>query len=212
MRRCSIAGVLLGILLAQASAQDDPKTCAAISDDARRLECFDLIFKKSSMTTLAPKSDWIVKEEKSKIDDSTNVLLTVSSVEPIKNQYGVETNLDALIVCREKKTDFYIVFGGHFMSSIEGYGKVTFRLDKQPAFQRQMTESTDHKALGLWGGANAIPFIKSLFGGSDLFVRATPYNESAVSADFNVSGLKSAIAPLERACKWPSVGNPLKLD
>src|SRR6202044_1611075 len=94
MRRYSIAGVLLGILLAPALAQDDPKTCAAISDDTKRLECFDLIFKKSSMTTSVAKTDWVVREEKSKIDDSSNVLLTVSSMEPIKNQYGTEINLD----------------------------------------------------------------------------------------------------------------------
>jgi type VI secretion system protein VasI len=206
MRLLTIIALLASVLLTPARAQDDPKNCAEISNDAERLECFDLIFKKSSTTTIAPKSDWIVTQENSKIDDSANVSLTVSSMQPITNQYGMQTNLDMYIVCREKKTDFYIVFGDQFMSSIEEYGKVTFRLDKRPAFQKQMTESTDHKALGLWGGAVAIPFTKGLFGGSDLFVRAIPYNESAVSADFNVSGLQSAISPLERACNWSTAG------
>lgn len=212
MRFYTIVGLLIGILVAQARAQDDPKICAAISNDAKQLECFDLIFKKSSVTTPVPKSDWIITQEKSKIDDTTNVSITVTSMQPITNQYGQQTNLDMYILCREKKTDFYIVFGGYFMASIENYGKVTFRLDKRPAFQQLMVELTDHKALGLWGGASAIPFIKGLFGGSDLFVRATPYNESAVTADFNVSGLQSAIVPLGRACKWPAVGDPLRLN
>ncbi len=165
MRFYTIVGLLIGILVAQARAQDDPKICAAISNDAKRLECFDLIFKKSSVTTPVPKSDWIITQEKSKIDDTTNVSITVTSMQPITNQYGQQTNLDMYILCREKKTDFYIVFGGYFMASIENYGKVTFRLDKRPAFQQLMVESTDHKALGLWGGASAIPFIKGLAGG-----------------------------------------------
>lgn len=212
MRQLAIIGLFVCAVISPVRAQDDPKKCAAISSDAERLECFDLIFKKSSTMTTAPKSDWVVTEEKSKIDDSTNVSLTVSSMQPIRNQYGQQANLDMYILCREKKTDFYIVFGGHFMSSIENYGKVTFRLDKRPAFQKQLTESTDHKALGLWGGATSIPFIKGLFGGSDLFVRAIPFNQSAVSADFNVSGLQSAISPLERACKWSAAGEPVKLN
>jgi len=183
-------------------AQDDPKTCAAIPNDAKRLECFDLIFKKSSVTKMSENSQWRVEEEKSKIDDSTNVTLLLEATEPIRNQYGQPARLTILIVCREKTTNFYIVFGGHFMSSTSDYGTVTFRLDKKPAIQKQLRESTDHKALGLWGGAASVPFIKTLFGSSTLFVRATPFNESSITGEFNISGLQDAIAPLRQACGW----------
>jgi type VI secretion system protein VasI len=186
-----IAAHLIGGV-ASAQAQDDPKACAAITLDAKRLECFDLIFKKSSATSSVPQSDWSITQEKSKIDDTTNVFASLGSVQPIRNQYGAPANLDLMIVCREKKTDLYITFGGEFMASIENYGQVTFRVDKRPAFQKNLTESTDHKALGLWG-ANAIPFIKGLYGGSTLFVRATPYNESAVTGEFNISGVQDAL-------------------
>ncbi len=199
-----IAVLLATFLSSQAYAEDDPKACALITQDSKRLECFDLIFRKSSVTVSSQKSDWIVTEEKSKIDDSTNVLLNLNSTQQIQNQYGTSAYLQIVIPCREKKTDFYIIFGGHFMASIESYGMVTFRVDKRPAIQKGLIESTDHKALGLWGGANSIPFIKALFGGSTLFVRATPYNESAVSGEFNITGLQDAIVPLRRACGWTS--------
>jgi type VI secretion system protein VasI len=131
MRLYAIIAVATGLLLSQAKAEDDPSSCAAIASDPKRLECFDLIFKKSSSTTTVGKSEWIVTEEKSKIDDSTNVFLRLNSIEPIRNQFGVQTNVELYILCREKKTDFYMVFGGHFMSSIENYSTVTFRLDKR---------------------------------------------------------------------------------
>jgi type VI secretion system protein VasI len=203
MRCTGIIIVVLSFLAnSSADAQDDPKACAAIAQDSKRLECFDLIFKKSSVTTSSPKTDWTITEEKSKIDDTTNVFMALKSMQPIQNQYGASAYLDMSIMCREKKTDFYIIFGGHFMSNIESYGSVTFRVDKQPAVQKRLVESTDHKALGLWGGANSIPFVKGLYGGATLFVRATPYNESAISGEFNITGLEDAIVPLRRACGW----------
>jgi type VI secretion system protein VasI len=201
MRGVTIVAFAIILLLTQARAEDDPKACAAISQDAKRLECFDLIFKKSSVTTSSPKSDWVVREEKSKIDDTTNVTLHLKSIEPVRNQYGIKKQIDIVINCREKKTDLYIVFGGYFMSSVQNYGEVTYRIDKKPAVTKHFTESTDHEALGL-GGANSISFIKSLFGGSTLFIRATPFNQSSVSAEFNISGLQEAIKPLSKACGW----------
>lgn len=202
MRSGAIVILVVILLVSRANAEDDPKACTAITQDSKRLECFDLIFKKSSVTISSPKTDWVVTEEKSKIDDSTNVLLSLKSTQPIQNQYGVASYLEMSILCREKKTDFYIAFGGHFMANIESYGVVTFRVDKRPAVKKSLAKSTDHKALGLWGGANSVPFIRDLFGGSILFVRATPYNESAVSSEFNITGLQDAITPLRRACGW----------
>ena len=163
---------------------------------------------------------WVVTQEKSKIDDSTNVYLQSHSNETIRNQFGELTSLELWITCREKRTDLYIVFGGHFMASIESYGTVTYRIDKRPPVNRQFTESTDHKALGLWRG-QSIPFIKEMFDASTLLVRATPYNESAVTGEFNISGLKEVVRPLRIACGWADSASlapshehlaPLRLD
>jgi type VI secretion system protein VasI len=149
---------------------------------------------------------WDVTEERSKIDDSKNVFVHLRSKEPIKNQYGMTSDIDLWIMCREKKTDLYMVFGDHFMSSLESWGLVTYRVDKKPAVKKQFTESTDHKALGLWG-ANSVTFIKMLLGGETLFVRAVPFNENAVTAEFNIAGIDEAIRPLRAACGWSEPGS-----
>ena len=154
------------------------------------------------------KGDWQVTEEKSKIDDSKNVFLNLASLESIRNQYGQVARLELWISCREKKTDLYFTFGGHFMSSVNGAGALTYRVDKKAAQKKEFTESNNHQALGLWSGPTSIPFIKEMFGGSTLFVRAVPYNESAVTGDFNISGIEDAIKPLREACRWPDFGTP----
>ena len=108
--RVIVVAFLLAITIGPTlSAQDDPKECAAIANNSKRLECFDLIFKRSSVTSQV-KSAWEVREEKSKIDYFTNVFLTLKSLEPIRNQYGQVTNLQLLIFCREKKTDLICAF------------------------------------------------------------------------------------------------------
>lgn len=208
MRIIAVAACLAVTHVSSLSAQDAlddlkaSKACARIKNDAKRLECFDLIFRKSSETKKLEKSEWVVREEKSKIDDSTNVFVTLDSTQPVRNQYGELNKVKIAIYCRENKTNFVIIFGDYFMFDNGDYGKVIFRVDKKPATRKRLTASTDHEALGLWNGASAIAFIKTLFGGSTLFVRATPFTESSVSAEFDITGLQEAIIPLRRACGW----------
>jgi type VI secretion system protein VasI len=41
-----------------------------------------------------------------------------------------------------------------------------------------------------------------LFGGNRLYVRATPYSESAVDGVFNITAIEEVIQPLRKACGW----------
>ena len=88
------------------------------------------------------------------------------------------------------------------MSSTGAHGSVTFRVDKRPAVNMRLIKSNDHTALSIQSGT--IAFIKTLYGGSTLFVRATPFSHNEVSGEFNISGLQEAITPLRRACAWPA--------
>lgn len=88
------------------------------------------------------------------------------------------------------------------MSDYGSKGEITNRLDKEDAKSRDFTESNDNEALGLWHGGVAIPFVKELFGHDTLLVRATPYSESAVTMEFDISGTEVAATPLREACNW----------
>jgi type VI secretion system protein VasI len=199
--------VVLCVLLIAApavAANDNGTACAKIASDDARLACYDMIFKKSveTSTSADAASAWTARVETSKIDDTKNVFVNANSLETSPNPYGQPTKSWMMITCRENTTSLYINFAGHFMSDLQGKGTVTYRIDKNPAARQSFTESNDHSVLGLWNGGAAIPFIKRLFGANSLLVRATPFSDSAVTAEFSLVGLENALKPLRDACRW----------
>jgi type VI secretion system protein VasI len=148
------------------------------------------------------KPRWRVASQKSKVDDSTNVFLSIDSNQPIRGRFGDVGPAELTIRCMENTTAATFRFAGHFMADIQGYGDITYRIDDRKAKTKGFVESTSNEALGLWSGGSAIPFAKELFGGTSLYVRATPYNENPVEAEFNIAGLDEAIKPLREACRW----------
>jgi type VI secretion system protein VasI len=147
------------------------------------------------------KSKWLVRKEVSEIDDSTNVFLSLTSEDNISGRFGGPGPMRMYIACRENTTSLWIIFNGHHMSDYQ-YGTVTYRLDKTPARKKNMRESTDNQALGLWRGGSSIPFIKSMFGHKRMLIKATPYGENAVQATFEIAGLEQDISALRKACHW----------
>ena len=199
-----------------ADLQQQMRACSRIQDSIKRIACFDALVADSAPTLQPTPSaterpsgsgQWNVTTKVSKIDDSTNVYLLLESIEPIRGRFGENAPMTLSVVCRENKTALYFRFAGQFMSSLEGGGVITYRVDKRPAQTKAFLESNNHEALGLWGVSEAIPFIKGLFGAERLFVRAIPYNESAVSGEFVVGGLENAIKPLRQACGWHGEAN-----
>jgi type VI secretion system protein VasI len=199
----AVATGLLILWGAPGQGASDGKECAAIKDDGKRLECYDLLFRSTvTVEPSDPESRWRVKTETSKIDDSKNVFMSLEAKDPHRNRFGEAEHPTLLIACRENVTNLWIWFAGEFMSDLQGRGRVTYRIDKQEARSRSFRESNDHVALGLWSGGAAIPFIKEMFGASWLFVRAVPFSESAVTAEFPIAGIEEAITPLREACHW----------
>lgn len=196
--------VLLAVTAASQNVLGETlQTCAAVENAEGRLACYDEIAKAATTTTeTTVASQWKVDVQTSPIDDTKNVFLTVVGENGLKNRYGQEADLSFYIACRENVTSAFFVFGGHFMSDIQGRGQVTYRVDQAKARSQSFTVSTDNEALGLWSGGSAIPFIKGLFGGKRMYVEATPFSESTVSDFLPVSGLEEAIAPLRESCGW----------
>ncbi|MBI6628348.1 type VI secretion system-associated protein TagO [Pontibaca salina] len=197
LMRGLMATTILMISMEAAAAQEE---CAKIADPDDRLNCFDHSYKVTEIVETA--SDWDVRIDKSKLDDSTTVVMAVDSDNSITQQLGGSSAGNLIIRCQENTTSIYLTWGGHFMADIQGKGRVDYRIDDRKAARSSMRASTDNKALGLWNGASSIPFIKAMFGGVSLYVRATPFSESPVEMTFNISGLEEEIAPLREACNW----------
>ncbi len=153
------------------------------------------------MAAAAPAHAWEIERGTSGMDDSKSVIASQESEDFIIGRLGQKTVATAYLVCRENRTDFFIVFGGLFMSDHQEWGTVMMRLDSEKAFSRQFTESTDHEALGLWRGTG-VKFIKSAVGKKRLLVRATPFNERPVEAAFSLEGFDAAVAEVRKTCGW----------
>lgn len=194
-----------------AELSTDVLRCSAIENHIKRLECFDgvasAIQKEADRRAIddlgaSDLANWDSTITKSKVDDSTTVVLVSRAKSMIAGRYGRGVRPALVLRCLENTTSMYINFGGHFMADIQNYGRVTFRVDKRKAVVKSMVASTDSQALGFWYGNSSIPFIKTLFGGSTLLIQATPFNESAVTFEIDIRGVEDAIAPLRKACNW----------
>lgn len=191
---------LLPVLLALSSTAFSAEECTSLSDNQKRLACYDMKYKPVETTEIAGK--WLVSKEVSKLDDSQSVYLQVRSNEKIIKRSGGSDTATLMIGCRERKTSLIIILAGEFLADVGGFGSVTYRIDNQKAKTQSFSASTDHEALGLWSGGESIPLIKALFDHNVMIVRATPYNQSPETLTFPISGLKSVIDPLRKACGW----------
>lgn len=198
----SVAVIIFLFSTFNSYASDDPNSCVILTNDADRLNCYDLIFKKSVTISRSNNSQWKLKEDISKIDDSKNVFLTLNSKDTFQTRFKKNRTVSLLIMCRENTTSVIFNFADVFMSDNAGGGTVTFRIDKEKAFKKNLRESTDNNALGLWSGGRSIPFIKSMFDKDNLLMRFAPYNESFSTVNFNITGLKKSIIELAAACGW----------
>ncbi|UXZ55808.1 type VI secretion protein [Halomonas sp. 7T] len=185
------------LLIGQAHASE---ACTDISNDQRRLACYDAEYRPAIERENV--SEWNVSEQTSPIDDSKTVVLRTTAIEAIAGRFGRDSRPNLILRCHENKTVMYFGFEQHHMADIQGYGRVTLRVDQQNAVTRNMKASTDSKALGLWNGGQSIPVIRSMFDGDVLTVRATPFSESPITVQFPIAGLEEAISPLREACNW----------
>jgi type VI secretion system protein VasI len=136
--------------------------------------------------------------------DDTNVVLRVDAKEPVACNFSGMEKPTLIIRCQEDTTSIYIATTGCHLTSSDynDYGHVTYRIDDKPSNTRSFDESTSNRALGLWSGGQAIPFVKAMFGHKALLTRFTPFNENPVTANFPIAGVEEAIAPLREACGW----------
>lgn len=152
--------------------------------------------------TPAGTGRWKVEEDRSAFDDSRTVILSVESTDTVRGQFGPPGPVMMYLRCMENTTVFYLWINDLFLSDIQGFGVVDYRIDDREAGKIRAEVSTDNKAIGLWNGRQAIPFIKELAGGTRVAFRATPYNESPVEFTFDLTGLTDAVIPLKEACAW----------
>ncbi len=90
---------------------------------------------------------WQVYEEKSAMDDTPTVTLSLMAKDSINTYRGVQTP-SLQIRCREKSTDLYIINGASANPELGVEGAtVRLRIDSAPAFSQVWDEGTDDTTL-----------------------------------------------------------------
>jgi type VI secretion system protein VasI len=186
---------------ANAAEREEIAKCAAHKASAERLVCFDSLAKsigvdKPTTTVTAGKGKWLVRSDKSPINDSTNVFLSLNAEQAVRSGYKTVTPT-LIIRCSEGKTNVYITWDLYL--GLESTTMLT-RLDKEAAVSKTWAISTDNKAVFVSG--SDVAFAKSLMAHQSLLAQITPYGESPVMTTFDVGGLTEAVKPLREACKW----------
>ena len=196
------------IAVRHASAQDG-SICALLDDDRKRLDCYDLLFKKplvGGATTSTSeesnnagpgKSDWLVEQETSKFDDSQNVRVYVLAKDSFVDFLHKRRTPVLTVACHEGEVYAYVVFDTVMQSE-----PLVYRLDKKSPGKLDVRPSMNHDALGLWTTEEAVAFAMELIGADRLLIRAIPYGLNAVELEFPIAGLAQAIKPLRKACRW----------
>lgn len=105
-------GVIIAVFftllaISAARAEEVPKACAAVQNDEARLECYDLIFKKTA-AAIPTTSAWQFHQEISKIDDTSNAFLDLDSATSYQDRFGNAKIVSLAIACREGKTNLWL--------------------------------------------------------------------------------------------------------
>lgn len=207
-RELAFSGVIyvsLPVLLfsgagAQASIEKLTKKislCKTIDSPVERLQCFDNLetsdFEISSKPSL-PKGtgDWEVSESANPIDDTLTVTAILSS-ENASNYLGEKVTM--ILRCKSGRTEAYINWNDYLGSR----AIVTDRIDKAPAERLGWQLSTDSQASFR---PRAQMFMESLAEATTYLAQVTPYNESPVTASFNVLGARGVVDRIRVACGW----------
>lgn len=174
-------------------------SCAAITGDLARLECFDELAMSKGLSgpqaqpvLTTGNGKWEVGSDVNPVDDSKTVTLFLTAD---SGSSRVGTPVILVARCKSNSTDLFINWSDYLGSDAD----VLTRVGDSKAVTRSWALSTDSKATF---HPSPIAFLKEMLTSQKLVAQVTPYNENPVTAVFSTGGLENAIKPLRETCKW----------
>lgn len=183
MRVLSVLALLplLSVSMPAVMAQETGAQCTAIADDAERLACFDTAFAALATTVAA---DSVVFESEQLIPARPNG----------RQPATITVSCDAGVL----RVAF--AFAGNTMSALGNDAGITWQFDLQAARSRTLPVNADNTAIVLDKTSDALAFIQSVVGATNLTVRVTPVNSRSLTVRYRVEDFAGSIAPVRAAC------------
>jgi len=140
-------------------------------------------------------TEWNIATTKSAKNSLPNIMITVVSFDTIANNAR-----PALVLACQENTTLMFINWQTFIST--NNSPMTYRVDSKKA-KTDTFYIAGNQGLGYLSGEKAIPFIKSLFGGSKLTVQVFPdRGENLETVTFNIKNIETVIKPLRESCHW----------
>ncbi|MFK5895083.1 MAG: cell envelope integrity protein TolA [Pseudomonadota bacterium] len=197
--------IVLGSILINNSviadiSSKDYAQCSFVDGSLARLECFDRLAKNKKINGMQPQKNkvksagkWQVLTEVNPVDDSKTVNLVLNA-DSGKSRF--KKNINLIIRCQSNKTELYINWQDYLGSK----SSVLTRIGTHKAINKRWILSSNSKASFYPKGT--ISFILKMMKENKFLAQTTPYNESPITAIFDIQGLTKAIKPLRETCGW----------
>lgn len=183
--------LIFSIALPLAARGQEPG--APVCEDPTSLNC---------VITKEEVGAWTVSRETTPVGSGSLVRVATEATNSIPAIFGGDTTARLEIFCSENTTRFGIWFGDNFMSDIDGYGDVIYRVDDGPVQVVSFSAARDNQMLVSSPGIAAIRLVQQLFSAETLNISASSFTNTRISAQFEIGNLEEAIAPLRDACNW----------
>lgn len=192
---CFAGLVALGISADSATKRAMADTTATFTTDTA--DTFAGVTDTSA--AMAPEN-WAMDEDTSEMDGSATVVLTALADADIQG-WSTSVRPSLIVRCREGKTDVYVATGVQANPEYGHYQEVTvrYRLDESSPRRQLWNESTSGEALF---APEPVALARALAGASQFRFEFTPFQASAQTVTFAVSGLETKLARVADSCHW----------
>jgi type VI secretion system protein VasI len=192
------------VTYAQANLRVRVGRCSAIAGDLERVACYDSLAhalgfgQKVVSVRSAGSGRWRTDRERNPLDDTPTITLSLAATKG-RSRFGQPVRL--FIRCRSHEVEVFIDWASYLGLDET---QVTSRIGAEDAASEAWSNSTDNQAAFYQGDKLAL--VRRLAAASTYVAQVTPYDESPVTAVFDVGGLQSALGSFRQAC--PEVATP----
>jgi hypothetical protein len=172
---------LLNVSMPAAMAQALGAQCTTIATDVERLACFDAAFAAPAAVT----------------GDS---LVVFESAQLIPARPNGREPATITVACKAGVLSVAFAFAGNTMSALGNDAGITWQFDLQAAKSRTLPVNDDNTAVLLDNSRDALSFIQSIEGATNLTVRVTPVSSRSLTVRYRVDGFADLVAPVRGAC------------
>jgi hypothetical protein len=182
----AVIAVVIVLVIARTGAQSvAPATASAITSE------------HATPAVTATTATWTLDEKVNAMDNTKRTLLSLRSQDEVQGYIG--SNAAYLIIkCEKGKADAYVSVGTPIQHEYESesYG-VRLKFDDAAPVKQHWIGSTDGTALF---SPSPRQFVKELGDAKVFLFEFTPFEKTATTVRFNVSGLSEKLPPISDSC------------